>query len=66
MTQAVTTQPTTITVLPKADHAHRWLIDEPNGPMSMGVCKVCGASKEFRNWIEQADYSTATERELAA
>lgn len=33
-----------------ADHFHRWLIDEPNGPVSGGVCKVCGIQKEFKNW----------------
>ena len=28
---------------------HHWLIDSPQGPTSMGICKLCGAQKEFRN-----------------
>ena len=50
----------------QVDHAHRWLIAEANGPTSGGVCKVCGASKDFKNWIEDADYTTFSERAMAA
>ena len=28
---------------------HHWLIESPHGPTSMGICKLCGAQKEFRN-----------------
>ena len=28
---------------------HHWLIESPEGPTSMGVCKLCGIQKEFRN-----------------
>ena len=28
---------------------HHWLIESPHGPISMGICKLCGAQKEFRN-----------------
>lgn len=28
---------------------HYWIIESPNGPTSRGVCKLCGAEKEFRN-----------------
>jgi len=28
---------------------HRWLIASPNGPTSEGVCRVCGARRDFRN-----------------
>jgi len=28
---------------------HYWLIESPSGPTSRGVCKFCGAEKEFRN-----------------
>lgn len=48
------------------DHAHRWLIEEANGPQSLGTCKVCGATKAFRNWFEESDFGTITERTLAA
>lgn len=50
----------------RADHAHRWLIAEANGPVSGGTCKICGASKDFRNWIEEADFTTFSERAMAA
>jgi hypothetical protein len=32
--------------------AHHWVIASPNGEMSMGRCKVCGAQKEFPNSAE--------------
>jgi hypothetical protein len=32
--------------------AHHWVIASPNGEMSMGRCKVCGAEKEFPNSAE--------------
>jgi hypothetical protein len=28
---------------------HYWIIESPHGPTSRGVCKLCGAEKEFRN-----------------
>ena len=28
---------------------HYWVIDSPEGPTSRGVCKFCGAVKEFYN-----------------
>ena len=28
---------------------HYWIIESPNGPTSRGVCKLCGAEKEFQN-----------------
>ena len=30
----------------------RWLIDPPNGPVSMGKCSKCGIEKEFKNSFE--------------
>ena len=30
---------------------HFWMIDQPNGPTSVGVCKLCGEKQEFRNSI---------------
>lgn len=49
-----------------ADHFHRWRIEEPNGPVSGGVCKVCGARKEFRNWLSDMDFITNEEHRSAA
>jgi len=48
------------------DHYHRWLIDEPNGPTSRGVCKVCGVAKEFKNWLADGDFITNEEHRSAA
>ncbi len=48
-------------------HAHHWLIEEANGLISTGTCKRCGATKEFRNWLEESDFVTNEEyRALAA
>ena len=32
--------------------AHHWVIASPNGEMSVGRCKVCGAEKDFPNSAE--------------
>ena len=31
---------------------HHWVIDTPNGALSGGRCKLCGADKAFRNSSE--------------
>lgn len=31
---------------------HHWIIEAPVGPTSKGVCKICGAEKEFANTFE--------------
>lgn len=36
----------------KTDCCHWWLIDIPNGDISLGRCKYCGAVKEFLNYYE--------------
>lgn len=30
---------------------HYWVIDSPEGPMSRGMCKFCGAENQFQNYI---------------
>ena len=32
-----------------SDCMHHWVIDQPNGPTSEGVCKICGMTQEFKN-----------------
>lgn len=49
-----------------ADHFHRWRIDEPNGAVSQGVCKVCGVEKQFKNWLADMDFITNEEHRNAA
>jgi hypothetical protein len=48
------------------NHVHRWRIEEPNGPLSAGICTVCGARREFRNWLADGDYLTNGEHRWAA
>ncbi len=31
---------------------HRWVIESPEGETSHGVCRICGAEKEFPNAAE--------------
>ena len=33
---------------------HYWMIERPNGPMSNGVCRLCGESRKFQNYVEGA------------
>jgi len=47
MKKAVVTQPEKATE--DGQCRHHWLIESPEGPISMGICKLCGAQKEFRN-----------------
>jgi hypothetical protein len=50
----------------EADHFHRWRIDEPNGAISVGVCKICGTTKQFKNWLSDGDFITNEEHRSAA
>ena len=56
----------TLSMIRPATHAHRWLIEEPNGPLSHGRCKVCNAEKEFKNWLAETDFITSEEHRQAA
>ena len=35
---------------------HHWVIDPPNGAVSMGRCKSCGEEQEFRNSFEYSSW----------
>jgi hypothetical protein len=35
--------------LEPAEHPHHWLIGNQDGPMSEGVCKMCGVRRDFSN-----------------
>ena len=35
---------------------HHWVIDTPSGPMSRGQCKLCGAEREFKNFLDNTPY----------
>jgi len=47
-------------------HTHHWLIEEPNGPLSQGTCCSCGATRLFRNWIEEIEMATNKDWPTAA
>lgn len=51
-TQEVRDGDTSLEVEEEADHGHHWLIESPNGPTSVGTCKVCGVIREFKNSIQ--------------
>ena len=36
---------------PKQQCCHHWTIDTAAGPTSQGVCILCGARKEFKNYL---------------
>ncbi len=39
---------------------HRWIIDMPNGPSSIGRCRACGAQRPFGNSIlEEKRYNNS-------
>lgn len=40
--------------LPEATCPHHWLIEPPKGPTSMGVCKLCGETREFDNQFSKS------------
>ena len=36
--------------------SHYWLIDAAGGPTSMGVCRLCGAERQFKNYLDNAPW----------
>ena len=48
---------------------HHWIIESPEGAVSKGICKMCGAVNEFSNslalptWVEtkNSSYSDAAD-----
>lgn len=35
---------------------HHWTIQPATGPVSQGVCKLCGEVREFKNYVEAATW----------
>lgn len=34
---------------------HYWHIEEADGPVSRGICRICGEEKEFQNsWVSSS------------
>ena len=36
--------------------SHHWLIQAADGPTSVGVCRICGETREFKNYVETATW----------
>lgn len=45
---------------PKQVKAHHWDIASPDGPTSIGVCRGCGAKRQFRNSTEYIPWNELT------
>ena len=35
---------------------HHWAIQPATGPLSQGVCRICGEVREFKNYVEAATW----------
>ena len=35
---------------------HHWSIQPATGPVSQGVCQICGEIREFKNYVEAATW----------
>ncbi len=40
----------------RTPHDHHFVIDPPNGKVSLGICKHCGEARDFFNSYDKADY----------
>ena len=40
--------------------SHHWVIDTPNGPTSIGTCKLCSAKQEFINSLGSVGWEKVT------
>ena len=43
--------------------SHQFIIPPPNGPMSVGVCKLCGEMREMTNFIDE---TTSWQKQIQA
>lgn len=35
---------------------HHWVIQPATGPVSPGVCQICGEAREFKNYVEASTW----------
>jgi hypothetical protein len=45
------------------DCTHHWMIDKANGPISTGLCNLCGEKKPFLNSWDSAVLSNTIPRD---
>ncbi|MBI4201045.1 MAG: hypothetical protein HY531_01995 [Chloroflexi bacterium] len=48
--------------VPQGECVHFWIIEPPKGPISGGVCKLCGKRQEFRNSVYSSAWNKAVAR----
>ena len=53
-----------VQVLEKEECSHYWVIGSATGPSSQGVCKFCGAVREFHNSFPEPIYLKRNTRVL--
>jgi hypothetical protein len=46
------TEPSVTPPVAETPCLHRWRIATPHGPTSPGVCRLCGAARDFPNYGE--------------
>lgn len=44
---------------------HQWMIDPPAGPTSEGHCKLCGATRSFKNSLEISYWDSQRKKSAA-
>lgn len=44
---------------PQTVHVHHWIIAEPAGSTSEGVCKTCKVTRDFKNGTEEISFLEA-------
>ncbi len=52
--QAPITQPAEEQELPGC--RHHWVIQPATGPVSPGLCQICGEAREFKNYVEASTW----------
>ena len=40
---------------------HYWMIEKPEGPVSKGMCRLCGEKREFQNYIESTKWQSRSD-----
>ena len=43
-------------IAPAVSCRHHWVIQPADGPVSNGLCQVCGETREFKNYVESATW----------
>ena len=44
---------------------HHWLIESPQGPVSRGICQLCDATREFKNYIDAISWGEESSQPAA-